>query len=463
MERNIFMDLKSGHYVAIFGGSVAGSEAASELAKRGIRTAVFEQYALPYGKLESGLPIWHMNLRDRQEGIIDKKLQNELIEFIPLTKLGKDIEFNKFVKDWDFSAVLLATGAWRDRPIPVKGFEQYIGKGFHYQNPFVNWFNHRHETDYNSIQFSVPDETIIIGGGLASLDVAKIAMIEIIRKALANNGTEIDILTLERKGIDGIFGELKLSLDDLNVKGCTLVTRQGIHEMPLNSIPDNADDVQLEKLYESRSKILQRVMDKYLFKVQVNRVVVNPLTENGRMIGALFQKTRTVDNKIINVDNSYESVKSPFIISAIGSIPEQIPGIPLKGEIYDVEDTETGKIRGFNNVFALGNAVTGRGNIRQAQSHGRRVSENIVDQYLAWQEEDYEEIFDSASERVDSRVISIGERLQEVPPLSVERMKKIHQRVKNMQEKVGYNGHYTEWIKDHLPPRLENIIGYKKS
>ena len=457
------MELKSGHYVAIFGGSVAGSEAASELAKRGIRTAVIEQHALPYGKLESGLPIWHMNLRDRQEGIINEKLQNDLIEFIPMTKLGKDIDFNEFIKTRGFSAVLLATGAWRDRPIPVQGFDQFIGKGFHYQNPFVNWFNHRHEPEYNGIQFDVPDGTIIIGGGLASLDVAKIAMIEIVRKALAKKGTDIDVLTLERKGIDTILAELNFTLAELGVKGCTLYTRQSIREMPLNPIPDDAKGEQLEKLYESRGKILQRVMDKYLFRLQENRVAVKPFSENDHMIGAVFQTTRTENDKIINIENSFESVKSPLIISAIGSVPEQIPGIPLKGEIYDVEDTDTGKIRGYNNVFALGNAVTGRGNIRQSQAHGRQVSENIVDQYLAWQEDDYEEIFDSASERVDSRVVSIGERLKEVPPLSVDKMKAIHQQVKTMQDRVGYGGNYTKWIEDHLPPRLENMIGYTKS
>lgn len=457
------MEIKSGHYVAIFGGSVAGSEAASELAKRGIRTAVFEQHALPYGKLESGLPIWHMNLRDRQEGIINEKLQNELIEFIPLTKLGIDLDFREFVKSQGFSAVLLATGAWRDRPIPVNDFDQFIGKGFHYQNPFVNWFNHRHEPGYNGLQFDVPDDTIIIGGGLASLDVAKIAMLEIVRKALALKGTEIDILTLERKGIDSILNELNFTLDDLGVKGCTLYTRQGIREMPLNPIPDDAEGEQLEKLYESRGKILQRVMDKYLFKIQENRVVIEPISDKDRMIGAVFQKTRTEGGKIINIENSLESINSQLIISAIGSIPEQIPGIPLKGEIYDVEDTETGKIRGYNNVFALGNAVTGRGNIRQSQAHGRQVSENIVDQYLAWQEDDYEEIFDSASKRVDSRLVSIGEHLQAVPPLSVDEMNIIHKNVKEAQNKINYDGNYAKWIDEHLPPRLENLIGYTKS
>lgn len=456
------MGLKSGHYVAIFGGSVAGSEAASELAKRGIQTAVFEQHALPYGKLESGLPMWHMNLRDRQEDIINEKLQNELIEFIPLTQLGKDIIFEEFVKKWGFSAVLLATGAWRDRPLPATGFDPFIGKGFHYQNPFVNWFNHQHEPNYSGLQFDVPDNTIIIGGGLASLDVAKIAMLEIVRKALSIRGIEIDILTLERKGIDGILGEFRLSLDDLGVAGCTLYTRQSIREMPLNPIPDNADKKQLEKLYESRGKILKRVMDKFLFKLQENRVALESISDNGYLTGAVFQKTRTEGGKVINIDNSFEHTKVPLIISAIGSIPEQIAGIPLQGEIYDVEDTETGKIRGYDNVFALGNAVTGRGNIRQSQAHGRQVSENIVDQYLVWQEEDYEEIFDSASERVDSRVVSIGERLKEVPPLSMENMEDINRRVKELQNKTGYDGNYNRWIENHLPPRLEKMIGYKK-
>jgi ferredoxin/flavodoxin---NADP+ reductase len=456
------MKFKPGHYVAVFGGSVAGSEAASELAKRGIHSAVFEQHALPYGKLESGLPIWHMNLRQRQEGIIDEKLQDELIEFIPLTRLGRDISFESLVNEWGFSAILLATGAWRDRPLPIRQFETFLGKGFHYQNPFVNWFNHRHEPDYEGIEFDVPDNTIIIGGGLASLDVAKIAMLEIVRKALSNRGIEKDILTLERKGIDVILEQLNLSFKDLGIKGCTLYTRQGVKEMPLNPIPDNADEAILQKLYNSRGKILQKVMDKYLFNLKENRVAVEPISENGRLTGAVFQETKTVDGEIINIENSFESVNTDLLISAIGSIPEQINGIPLKGEIYDVEDTETGKLKGFNNVFALGNAVTGRGNIRQSQAHGRYVSENIVDQYLAWREQDYEEIFDAASDRVDSRVVSIGEHLQAVAPLPAENMAQIHARIKELQKNAGYDGNYKKWIENHLPVRLENLIGYSK-
>ncbi len=54
------------HYVVVFGGAVAGSEAASQLAERGIRVIVFDQNALPYGKIEDGLPLWHVKLHDKR-------------------------------------------------------------------------------------------------------------------------------------------------------------------------------------------------------------------------------------------------------------------------------------------------------------------------------------------------------------------------------------------------------------
>ena len=55
------------HFIAVFGGAVAGSEAAHQLALRGFRVVVFDQNILPYGKIEDGLPKWHYKLRDQEE------------------------------------------------------------------------------------------------------------------------------------------------------------------------------------------------------------------------------------------------------------------------------------------------------------------------------------------------------------------------------------------------------------
>ena len=69
------------HYVGVIGGSISGSEAANLLAEHGFRVVVFDMNKLPYGKIEDGLPSWHINLRNRQIKEIDKKLEHQNIRF----------------------------------------------------------------------------------------------------------------------------------------------------------------------------------------------------------------------------------------------------------------------------------------------------------------------------------------------------------------------------------------------
>lgn len=449
--------MESGHLIAIFGGAVAGSEAASELSGNNVRTVVFEQNILPYGKLESGLPKWHFKLRDRQEGIINDKLNNPLVTFVPDTKLGRDLDFEDFMR-WGFTAVMLATGAWRDRPLPIKGVEQFAGKGLYYQNPFVTWFNQKHDPEYKGAQLTVPDDTIIIGGGLASIDMAKIVMIESTRNALLQKGIDVDEITLEHRGIPATLEVHGFTMGSLGLKGCRLFTRHDIGGMPLTVIPDHATQEDVEKASATRQKILAKVQEKFPFTIVPNMAPVDKMAEGDRLTGIVFQETEEVDGKFRNKPDSTAEVQAPLVISAIGSVPELIPGIPLKGEIYDVENTQTGKIAGVENVYALGNAVTGRGNIRQSQLHSRQVSENIVDQYLAWKEDDYNEIFNAAAERVGSRIQSIVDTLRGQTLLSGSKIEKLLDRAAKRQKEVGFDVDYKSWIDKHLPVRLEKMI-----
>ncbi|MBD3223497.1 MAG: hypothetical protein GF313_02130 [Caldithrix sp.] len=450
--------MKPGHFIAIFGGAVAGSEAAQELSKQGIHTVVFEQNALPYGKLESGLPKWHDKLRDRQENMINEKLKQPLVRFIPNIRLGHDVELNDIINEWKFSAVLIATGAWKDRPLPVPDIEKYLNKNFYYQNGFVQWFNGNHDPQYKGSPMEVSDNAIIIGGGLASLDVAKIVMIETVLKALKERGIDENLLNLEKKGIARILESHNLSLEKLGLKGCTLYTRHEIRDMPLNVIPEDATPEEVEKNLSGREKILGKIQDKFLFNIKPAMQATKIIEENNTLKGLIFQHVDYADGRYKLIEGTDEHVYSPMIISAIGSIPAKIPGLPMKDEIYDVENTDTGRIKGYDNVYAMGNAVTGRGNIRQSQYHSRQVSENIVDQYLAWQDEDYEEIFSTAQDRVDQRLEAIGERLKRLPPLTGEQIREIDDRIKRLQQSVGYDGDYDKWIAEHLPPRIEDSL-----
>src|SRR3990172_5945789 len=106
---------KKQHFVAVIGGAVAGSVAAEILADHGIRVAVFEQNTRPYGKIEDGLPRWHMEQRKQEYARIDARLKKPGVDFIPSVKLGRDLGFQELCNAWGFSAIILANGAWRDR------------------------------------------------------------------------------------------------------------------------------------------------------------------------------------------------------------------------------------------------------------------------------------------------------------------------------------------------------------
>ncbi len=449
--------IQSGHIVAIFGGAVAGSEAAKKLTERGIRCVVFEQSSLPYGKLESGLPKWHVKLRNQNELRIDEKLKHPLVEFVPFVKLGQKIKFPDLIHHWGFSAVLLATGAWRDRSLPVPGIDQYINKGFYYQNPFVAWFNKNHDPNYSDPDYRLTDNSLIIGGGLASIDVAKIVMIETVRRALENIGHKVDVLKIEKSGIPDLLTELGLSYAELGIKGCTLYYRRRLIDMPLNSFPGNPTREAIEKTYNLRKRIMENVQRKFLFRFEGCHQPVDKIIENNRLVGLVFKKTKVEKEKLVSIEGSEYNVHSSLVLSAIGSLPEKIPGIPYTGSTYDIKDENTGQLRGLDNVFALGNAVTGRGNIRESQLHGRRVSEQVMDEYLVWQSEDYEEIFNKAVANADKKVEAIGEHLNQRQVLATEKIIMILDRIRDLQYEVGYQGDYDAWIEKYLPYRLEKL------
>ncbi len=446
------------HVVAIFGGAVAGSEAASKLCEKGVRCVVFEQNPLPYGKIESGLPKWHVKLRDREEAKIDSKLTHPLVSFVPMVKLGKDLDFTTLLDEWGFSVILLATGAWKDRPLSPEGIDRFLNHGFYYQNAFVSWFNKNHDPRFDDPNYHVADNAIIIGGGLASIDVAKIVMIETFRKALEKEGVTANVLDIEKKGIPAILEDLGMTFDELQLKGCTLYYRRQLTDMPLSSLPENPSERDFETAHRVRQKIMDNVQKKFLFRFAGCHQPVRIISEGDLLKGLVFQKTEIIDGNLhIKPDSEYP-VSSPLIISAIGSRPESISGLAYSGQSFEIENQDSGQLKGFENVFALGNAVTGRGNIKESQLHGRRVSEQVIDEFLAWQPEDYEEIFNRAIENADRKVEMIGDQLQKCDVLSKEKVEEILTRVNILQEKVGYNQDYIAWIGKHLPLRLENMI-----
>jgi len=449
--------MRESYYVAVFGGAVAGSEAVDIMVKSGIKVVVFEQNALPYGKIESGLPKWHIKLRDKQEYKIDDRLDNPDVHYIPNCTLGKNVHFDDVLNNWGFNAVLLATGAWKDRALPVDGIDSFLGRGFYYQNPFVQWFNLCHDPDYAGPEFKIEDGAIIIGGGLASIDVAKILMIEAFKKAINRLGKNLNTNEIERVGLPKAAKNLGVNIEDLNIKGCRIFYRRRIIDMPLSPNPASNSDEDIAKAHNVRKKIVALAESKFLFKIEECFSPIETIVEENTLHGLIMQKNKIVDGKTVPLINEKQSIHAPLVISSIGSVPDKIDGITQAGERFDIEDSITGKLRGFKNVFALGNAVTGKGNIKESKKHSKSVSEIIVKHYLGILDEGFLDEEEIIKTDIDKQMSPVASLVKEGKVLSEEECRMILEKVYKLQNRVGYDGNYKKWINNHLPIRLENM------
>jgi ferredoxin/flavodoxin---NADP+ reductase len=443
------------HFVAIIGGAVSGSVSAEILADHGIRVAVLEQNTRPYGKIEDGLPRWHVEQRKQEYARIDARLKKPGVYFVPLTKLGRDVSLSE-LSSWGFSAIILANGAWRDRDLGVPGADKFIDKGLVYQNPFIYWYNHKNEAGYSGPRYETPDETLVVGGGLASIDVVKVLQLENYERALKARGIHTDMHQLE-KGIPAACKAYGVKPEELGVKGCLLIYRRREQDMPLAQPPDNATPEQIAKTEQVRLKMLKLARDRYLFRVQDRRLTTGLAIENDRLVGLKVAETKIEGRKAEPVPGSEYEIRAPLVISSIGSVPERLPGISMNGEYYTFTDEDLPRYTGCQRVYGVGNVVTGQGNIRVSLVHSQRVTNRLIETYLGVGHRDasLSGMYEAAESQVARQTVSIEEAIEGCPPLSESQLTAIEARIRTLQERACYTSDYDSWIAKVTPSDLE--------
>jgi NADPH-dependent glutamate synthase beta subunit-like oxidoreductase len=445
------------HLVAVIGGATAGAEVASRLAERGVRVVVFEMNPRPFGKIEDGLPRWHLGLRRKEYETIAGKLSTPGVEFVPCTKIGRDLPFEAIAREWGFSAVVLANGAWRDRPLPIEGADAWAGRGLIYQNPFIIWFNHANEKGYHGEHFTPLDGALVVGGGLASIDVVKVLMLETTRAKLHERGIEVPMIELEVKGIPKMLEKHGLRFEALGLRGCTLFYRRRVEDMPLVEIPEDADERRREKAMNARARLLEKAQEKYLFQVEPLSAPEALLIENERVVGLRLRRTKMENGKLVMTDETYER-RGSCVISSIGSIPEAIPGIATKGELFAFTDWDVGRLDGYPNLFSAGNVVTGKGNIVASRKHAAQVFEAALASYLGLADDGHAKeavLADTSHPGAAELARRVGDSLECAEPPTPEVAAAILARVHERQRAVGYDGDLASWLARVTPPDLE--------
>jgi hypothetical protein len=438
------------HLVAICGGAVSGSEAAAICAERGILAVVFEQNIRPYGKIEDGLPRWHDKLRQKEYERIDENLARDHVLFVPRTLVGRDISFADVKGHAGVSAVLLANGAWRDRSLALAGVDQLQGKGFVYQNAFVYWFNHYEENGYGGPRFRVEDDAVVIGGGLASVDVAKIVNLELYRSALGARGIAVSIVELEHLGIPKLLAQHHIEPEELAIRGATIFYRRRKKDMPI-AFPRDSTPEQLAKTEAVREKMVQILAQKYLIKVEECHIPIGTVADGERVCAVRFRRSQLQDGTLIEIAGSDYEVPTRLLISSIGSVPEPLHGIPMRGELYDYADQISGELRGLTGVYGLGNVLTGQGNINDSRDSARDVSLRTLQAYLGVGAGSDEHLLDGVHREQREAAERVIEEALARPKASPEEIRAFLAPVFARWREVGYAGDYRAWIDSHRP------------
>jgi NADPH-dependent glutamate synthase beta subunit-like oxidoreductase len=441
--------------MAVIGAATAGSEIARILAERGALVVVFEQNPRPYGKIEDGLPRWHVKQRHDEYEEINQRLDHPNIEYVPKTRMGRDLDFEELRSRWGLSGIVLSHGAWRDRPFPVEGADEFVDRGLIYQNPLIYWFNHYLEKQYDGPRYELSPGATVVGGGLASIDVVKVLQIETTLAALKARGIESDMLALEREGIEPILNAKGLKYGDLGVAPCKLFYRRRVLDMPLSDIPPDAPAKRAEALKMARGKILEKAQRKFLFEFQELRAPSGVIADDGVMVGVNFSRTEVADGQVRIVQEGAESARAKLTISSIGSIPEPIPGIPQKGEVYTYVDRDVGLLMDSETaVFAAGNVLTGKGNIKDSLESGTEIGTRVAEAYLGLSGEELN-LAEGARKEAAASGEKIAGAIRTRSKMPADKVAEVLKRVRERQHAVGYEGNYRDWIAKVTPADLQ--------
>ena len=157
---------RSNKKVAVVGSGPAGLAAADQLNKAGHTVTVYERADRIGGLLMYGIPNMKLDKKYIQRRV--DLLQDEGIEFIVSTEIGKDLPAKKLVEDFD--AVVLCCGATKPRDLPVEGREL---NGVHFAMEFLttNTQGLLELKDVTSFETAAKNkDVVVIGGGDTGTD-----------------------------------------------------------------------------------------------------------------------------------------------------------------------------------------------------------------------------------------------------------------------------------------------------
>ena len=366
-------------HFAIIGSGPAGFYTAEALAKSFGESAqidLIDKYPVPYGLIRFGVAPDHQSLKAVAKRY-DKVAETGGVRFVGNVDVGTDVAVDELLELYD--AVILATGAQRDRKLGIKGDDLpgVIGSA-----EFVGWYNGH--PDFADLDPPLDGaHAAVIGNGNVALDVARI---------LSKTRAEFE-------GSD-IVGHALEALDRSAIRTITILGRRGPHQiamtpkelgelahleaaLPLIDLADfpprEADDA-LEAGQRKSVTILRDFADLRANKPKSMQFdfFAKPLAieGDGRAERLVVERTELDEQGGARGTGETYQVPASLIVSCIGYVTAPIAGVPF--------DDRGGKFlndggRIADRLYAVGWARRGpSGTIGTNRPDGYEVAEQVA-------------------------------------------------------------------------------------
>ncbi|MBO9505381.1 FAD-dependent oxidoreductase [Qipengyuania flava] len=371
-------------HIAIVGSGPAGyytAEAAVKQWGEDARVDIFDKLPVPFGLIRTGVAPDHQSIKAVARRY-EKTAIGDTVRFAGNVEIGRDIAIEELTELYD--AVILATGAPRDRDLPIPGANSANVFG---SAAFVGWYNGHPE--YAAL---APDlsgrHAVIIGMGNVALDVARI---------LSKTEAEFE-------GSDIVAHALEL-LRDSNIETITILGRRGPHQIMMTpkelgellrlerAVPrvENADlpppesDDMLDPGQRKSVTLLREFAalspsdraDKALsinFDFFASPALIEQ--EGGQLSGLVVERTELKDGRAVGSGETYR-IPADLLISCIGYRTSPIVGVPFD-ERAGRFPNEEGRIAPA--LYCVGWAKRGpSGTIGTNRPDGYAVIEKVAD------------------------------------------------------------------------------------